>query len=79
MRLKELQQQRCVSRLEERVRHLREQVASRDRDMFTLEQRLVQTAKVIYLLYIAAVSRQHSELLCCCCDEITEYILLIYT
>ena len=62
MRLKELQQQRSVSRLEERVRHLREQVASRDRDMTTLEQRLVQTAKVIYLLYIAAVSRQHSEL-----------------
>lgn len=46
MRLKDLQQKRIISRLEERAGYLNEQVMSRERDVISLEQRLVQADKV---------------------------------
>ncbi len=52
MRLKEIQQQRAISRLEEKTRHLSEQVMTRDKDVSILEQKLVQADKVIVYLTI---------------------------
>ena len=49
MRLKELQQQRTITRLQEKVRHLHEGISSCERNSVTLEQRLVQSTKVRWM------------------------------
>lgn len=46
MRLREVQQQRALGRLEDSNAHLKSQVTAREQDVAILEQRLVQTEKV---------------------------------
>lgn len=49
MRLREVQQQRTIGRLEERVTHLKSQITTREDDIAILEEKLVQTEKVSQL------------------------------